>query len=83
MTQSQFEKQLKKLLRVRWSEWEDALEELTPKISCLLHGHVYTDTKQMNTVSHLKLVQHIEAAIKEFIPNFEHEEKGKNLDQKM
>jgi predicted DNA-binding ribbon-helix-helix protein len=22
-------------------------------------------------------------AIKEFIPNFEHEEKGKNLDQKM
>jgi FlaA1/EpsC-like NDP-sugar epimerase len=23
------------------------------------------------------------AAIKEFIPNFEHEEKGKNLDQKM
>ena len=24
-----------------------------------------------------------EKAIKEFIPNFEHEEKGKNLDQKM
>jgi len=27
-------------------------------------------------------VQVVEA-IKEFIPNFEHEEKGKNLDQKM
>ena len=50
MTQSQFERQLKKLLRVRWSEWEDALEELTPKISRLLHGHVYTDTKHMKHV---------------------------------
>ena len=50
MTQSQFERQLKKLLRVRWTEWEDALEELTPKISRLLHGHVYTDTKQMKHV---------------------------------
>ena len=27
--------------------------------------------------------EEIVAAIKEFIPNFEHEEKGKNLDQKM
>ena len=26
---------------------------------------------------------HVVEAIKEFIPNFEHEEKGKNLDQKM
>lgn len=25
----------------------------------------------------------IVAALKEFLPNFEHEEKGKNLDQKM
>ena len=27
--------------------------------------------------------EEIVASIKEFIPNFEHEEKGKNLDQKM
>lgn len=27
--------------------------------------------------------EEVVSAIKEFIPNFEHEEKGKNLDQKM
>ena len=27
--------------------------------------------------------EEVVAAIKRFIPNFEHEEKGKNLDQKM
>ena len=39
----------------------------------------YLDRNEFNFEPSQKVVE----AIKEFIPNFEHEEKGKNLDQKM
>ena len=48
-------------------------------VTLLIGYQIYT---VINVKEELKEVQVVEA-IKEFIPNFEHEEKGKNLDQKM
>ena len=46
------------------------VEEFLEKIKTIFHEPAFTK-------------EEVVAAIKDFIPNFEHEEKGKNLDQKM
>ena len=43
MTQQQKERQKKRLNAVKWPEWRKAIDELTLKISCLLHGHIEED----------------------------------------
>ena len=43
MTQQQKERQKKLLNAVKWPEWRKAIDELTLKISCLLHGHIEED----------------------------------------
>ena len=48
----------------------DEVNTFFEKLEAIFHEDVFTKTQVVD-------------AIKEFIPNFEHEEKGKNLDQKM